>query len=439
MTADVSTVPHLETALKGPLLALEKQILANQFSIETWFREQWQLTPPAFYGSVDLRNAGFKLAPVDTNLFPAGFNNLNPDVTPLVIQAIQATVAEICPNIKRILIVPENHTRNQFYFKSLYTLYEFLLKAGFAVEIGSVNPELTAPQHVQVDASRSLTIKPIKRVGDQIGIDDFYPCFVLLNNDLSDGVPAILKGLKQIITPPTLLGWSNRLKSGHFECYQVVCENFAKVINIDPWLVHPYFDNCIGLDFMQKEGNDELIGRADQLIQKIQLKYKEYNINKPPFLFVKADAGTYGMAVMMIKNPKELAALNRKQRTNMSASKGGSSVSKVIIQEGVYSFETVGAEKVVAEPVVYGVGRHVVGGFYRIHEKRGPNENLNAPGMDFVPLAFSKPCHIPDMNAAENVNRFYAYSVVARLALLAAASELKQVLPNGFEPCDDNE
>jgi oxygen-independent coproporphyrinogen-3 oxidase len=29
---------------------------------------------------VDLRNAGFKLAPVDTNLFPAGFNNLNLDL-----------------------------------------------------------------------------------------------------------------------------------------------------------------------------------------------------------------------------------------------------------------------------------------------------------------------------------------------------------------------
>ena len=28
--------------------------------------------------SVDLRNSGFKLAPVDTNLFPGGFNNLNP-------------------------------------------------------------------------------------------------------------------------------------------------------------------------------------------------------------------------------------------------------------------------------------------------------------------------------------------------------------------------
>ena len=168
----------------------------------------------------------------------------------------------------------------------------------------------------------------------------------------------------------------------------------------------------------------------------------EAGISSPaqePFLVVKADAGTYGMAVMMIKDPKELLELNRKQRTRMSASKGGVQVSRVIIQEGVYSFETVGDDQAVAEPVVYGIGRHVIGGFYRVHKKRGPSENLNAPGMDFLPLAFSKPCNVPHADAEENANRFYAYSVVARLAMLAAARELKQVLPNGFEPCQDDE
>ena len=76
-------VPHLMTSLQGPLQQLEVAFLDNQEKIETWFKEQWQITPPPFYCSVDLRNAGFKLAPVDTNLFPAGFNNLNPEFTPL--------------------------------------------------------------------------------------------------------------------------------------------------------------------------------------------------------------------------------------------------------------------------------------------------------------------------------------------------------------------
>jgi glutamate--cysteine ligase len=67
--------PHLMTAMNGPWHLLEKQMLANQSKIEGWLEKQWQLTPAPVYGSVDLRNSGFKLAPVDMNLFPAGFNN----------------------------------------------------------------------------------------------------------------------------------------------------------------------------------------------------------------------------------------------------------------------------------------------------------------------------------------------------------------------------
>jgi glutamate--cysteine ligase len=142
---------------------------------------------------------------------------------------------------------------------------------------------------------------------------------------------------------------------------------------------------------------------------------------------VKADQGTYGMAVMMIKDPEELMTLNRKQRTKMSSLKGGNAVTKVIMQEGIYTFETVGDEMAVAEPVVYHIGRHVVGGFYRIHKNRGIDENLNAAGMDFHPLAFARNCHVPphaQCAPEDSVNRFYAYGVVGRLAMLAAAREL---------------
>jgi glutamate--cysteine ligase len=101
----------------------------------------------------------------------------------------------------------------------------------------------------------------------------------------------------------------------------------------------------------------------------------------------------------------------------------------VIIQEGVYTFETWGQENAVAEPVVYMIGQHVIGGFYRVHAERGINENLNAPGMHFEPLAFEKPCNNPDNSLDPNCdqNRFYAYGVIARLALVAAARETEAV------------
>ena len=57
-------VPHLTTALAGPLLELEQRFLDRMPDIERWLRTQRQERTVPFYASVDLRNAGFKLAPV---------------------------------------------------------------------------------------------------------------------------------------------------------------------------------------------------------------------------------------------------------------------------------------------------------------------------------------------------------------------------------------
>ena len=112
------TVPHLTTALSGPLLDLERRILQAMPAIEHWLRSQWQEHETPFYASVDLRNSGFKLAPVDTNLYPGGFNNLNPDFHPLCVQAAMAAIEKICPDAHGLLLIPENHTRNLFYLQN---------------------------------------------------------------------------------------------------------------------------------------------------------------------------------------------------------------------------------------------------------------------------------------------------------------------------------
>lgn len=119
-------VPHLTTALNGPLLTLEQRLLESMPKIEHWFRSQWLEYGAPFYASVDLRNAGFKLAPVDTNLFPGGFNNLNPDFLPLCIQAAMVAVEKICPDARRLLVIPENHTRNTFYLRNVHAMTNIL-------------------------------------------------------------------------------------------------------------------------------------------------------------------------------------------------------------------------------------------------------------------------------------------------------------------------
>lgn len=419
--------PRLTTAMVGPLHLLEKQILARQEDIERWFQAQWQLTRAPVYGSVDLRNAGFKLAPVDMNLFPAGFNNLNPAFFPLAIDAAEIAITQVSPSAKRILLIPENHTRNLFYWKNIAALLRILASAGYDVKIGSLLPDLIEPREFEVEGSDTIVLHPMTRKGDRLELveQNFDPDLILLNNDLSENIPDILKQVSQPVVPPPELGWNQRLKSAHFQHYANVTDEFAKMIEIDPWFIAPLFRHCGEMDFMHREGEEGLMEYASQLFSDIEKKYAEYQIASNPFIIVKADAGTYGMAVMTVRSVDELRLLNRKQRTHMSKSKGGQSVHRVIIQEGVYTFETIGADSAVAEPVIYLWGQRVVGGFYRVHKDRGIDENLNAPGMHFEPLAFEKPCHQPAFQD-ECQNRFYAYGVVARLSMLAAAREMQE-------------
>jgi glutamate--cysteine ligase len=427
-------VPHLTTALNGPLLSLEKSMLDAMPKIEHWFRCQWLEYGSPFYASVDLRNSGFKLAPVDTNLFPGGFNNLNRDFLPLSVQAAMVAVEKVCPEAHRLLIIPENHTRNTYYLRNVVELVHIMKQAGLDVRVGSISPEITQPTSLETHDGHLLLLEPVVRVGNRIKLinpelGDFDSCAILLNNDLSGGIPDILKNLEQNLIPPLHAGWSTRRKSQHFSAYNRVAKEFADLLSIDEWLINPYFETCGEIDFNARTGEDCLAFKVEQLLDKIKLKYAQYGVTQTPFVIVKADAGTYGMGIMTVKSPDEVRDLNRKTRNKMAVVKDGLQVSEVIIQEGVYTFESI--DQAVAEPVVYMMDHFVIGGFYRVHTGRGVDENLNAPGSQFVPLAFEKPCTLPDCTDSPDAapNRFYAYGVVARLALLAAAFELQEQDP----------
>lgn len=418
--------PHLTTAMTGPLFLLEKQLLDKQHEIETWFQTEWEKTPAPVYGSVDLRNAGFKLAPVDMNLFPAGFNNLNTAFLPLSVDAARRAITNAIPDAQKIVLVPENHTRNLYYWENIRGLLNILESAGFEIKIGSLLPDYEVPTTIDLPSGQKIVLQTLTRDQDTVSVGQFVPDLLLLNNDLSDGIPTILQQLSQPVIPPAELGWSQRLKSGHFQHYAEISDEFARLIDIDSWLIAPLFRHCGAVDFMKREGEECLINNVEQLFEAIKEKYRHYDIACKPFIIVKADAGTYGMGVMTVRDVEEIKLLNRKQRTSMSKTKSGQPVRRVIVQEGVYTFETWGADNSVAEPVVYMWGERVVGGFYRVHKERGIDENLNAPGMHFEPLAFAKTCHQPKPEGDDCQNRFYAYGVIARLGMLAAAREMSE-------------
>jgi glutamate--cysteine ligase len=425
-------VPHLITALTGPINELEQRVLESMPATERWFRLEWMEHTPPFYCSVDLRNAGFKLAPVDTNLYPGGFNNLTPEMLPLAVQAAMAAIEKICPEAKNLLLIPEKHTRNTFYLTNVQRLVQIFHQAGLNVRLGTLDESIKAPAKLALPDGGELTLEPLVRHRGRLGLKDFDPCTILLNNDLSAGVPRVLEHLhEQYLLPPLHAGWTVRRKSRHFRSYEEVAKKFAKLLGMDPWLINPMFGQCGEVDFEQSAGLQCVQSNTDALLTKIRRKYKEYGIAEKPFVVVKADNGTYGMGIMTVRDAKELDEINRRTRNKMSVVKDGQSVTEVIVQEGVPTYERV--NDAVAEPVVYMIDRYVVGGFYRVHAERGADENLNAPGSSFVPLAFAESHHLPRPGAkpgASAPNRFYMYGVIGRLAMLAASYELESTDPD---------
>ena len=458
-------VPHLITATNPPIDELEQRILDSMPAIERWFRLEWMEHTPPFYCSVDVRHAGFKLAPVDINLCPHGWNNLTPEMLPLAVQAAMAAIEKICPEARNLLIIPENEPRDTFYWANVLQLKRLFHQAGLNVRFGSLSATTEKPVTMKLPGGESLTLEPLLRTERRLGLKDFDPCTILLNNDLSAGIPGILEDLhEQFLLPPLHASGSVRRKSNHYKAYEEVTKRFAKLVGIDYWLINPAFTSCGEVDFANAASVEQLREHIDALLVKIKRKYKEYGIAERPFVVIKAEGGedgAHGAGIMMVRDGKDLDAIAAKvlgKAATESAAKlaakptktGKSAtpekpekpekptkpahaavVADIIIQEGVLTNERVNAA--VAEPVVYMIDRFVVGGFYRIHSGRGPDENLCTPGSSFVPLAFADSGRLPqpgEKSGANGPNRFYMYGVVARLAMLAASYELEATDPN---------
>ena len=425
-------VPHLVTALTGPVNELEQRVLDSVPAIERWFRLEWMEHTPVFYSSVAVRNAGFKLAPVDTSLFPDGWDNLTPEMLPLAVQAAMAAIEKICPEARNLLLIPENRCDTKAYLASIAQLRRIFHRAGLNVRIGSIDPAVKTATTLELPGGESLVLDPVIRTRRRLGVKGFDPCTILLNNDLRAGPPGILEDIfEQYLLPPLHAGWATRRRSKHFKCYEEVAKRLGKLLGIDPWLIHPMFDQCAGFAAGDEDGLQGLSARIDALLLKIRRKYKEYGINEKPFVVVKADHATHPTGVVIVREAKELEGLRRELKSGKLASIRDGSYCDMLIQEGVLALERM--NDAVAEPVVYTMDRYVVGGFYRLRADGGNDEDAGASGASFVPLAFEQATHLPQSGSkpgASAPNRFYMYGVVARLASLAASYELEATDPN---------
>ncbi|MDR0458743.1 MAG: glutamate--cysteine ligase [Burkholderiaceae bacterium] len=426
-------VPHLITALAGPLNELEQRVLDATPAIERWFRLEWMEHTPPIYAAIDIRNAGFKVAPTDANLYPTGWHNLAGDVMPLAVQAAQAAIEKICPEARNLLIVPENGAPGSFYLENLARLREIFGMAGLNVRFGSIDPALRKNQTYPLSGGGSIAFEPALRIGPaalRMGLKHFDPCTILLNNALAAGAPGILEDLyEQYLLPPLQAGWTVRRMSRHYQCHEEICKRFGKLLGIDPWLIHPLFAACGEIAPGAPLNAEALREQVNGLFSKIRRKYKEYGIRDKPFAVIKARGHLLHLAA--VRDVKELDALlahlPKGKNGNGKAARPGAVSSEILVQEGVPEAERINDAQ--AEPVVYTIDRHVIGGYYRVCAKQDAGERTR-----YVPLAFAGHAQLPrpapeNKDGAAAPNRFYLYGVVGRLALVAASYELEATDP----------
>jgi len=360
--------------------------------IDNWINNEYgDSTKPLLFSSVDIRDSGKKIVPVDTNIFPAGFNNINKQDLPGISKIIEDLLKDRKIG-QKIILIPEDHTRNQFYLDNIGVLKEILQAYGREIEIVSVD-----------NLERKDNIISTKQ--------QFSPDAIILNNDFSKGIPEILKNINQPIIPSLEYGWHSRTKSQHFYSYQSVLSKFCNEFKLDPFFLSARFYNCGNIDFQTLQGIDCVANYVEKMMSVLKKNYAEYGIEDEPYVFVKADSGTYGMGIMVVKSGDEIYNMNKKLRKKMHTIKDGMINEKVIIQEGIKTIVTYNGQ--VAEPMIYLVGGKPVQNLLRVNASRNKFESLNKTGVEFVSFKSNKTCI-----------GLSGYLIVSELASIAAAKEV---------------
>ena len=407
---------------------LNVTISENREKIETWIRGKAEKEFIPLYSSVDLRVSGHKIVPVDTNIFPAGFNNLSQNFRDRASGLFKDYFTRKYPKVSNILIIPELHTRNTFYWENILVLKTILEKVGYRVEVGIVSDDFNLEEaSFRSQSGREVSAYKVMKEGHKIFTSKMSPDLLLINNDFSEKCPKTLKDILQPVEPPVEIGWHTRRKNVHFEFYNKLAEEAAEILGIDPWIISIDTVSLRGVDFDNPGDRDKAASIADSMLERLRKVYAEKGIPDEPYLFLKSNSGTYGMAVISVSNSDELRALNAEGRKRMRVSKGGKPVRDIVIQEGIPTALKL-ASGAAAESVFYLIEARVAGGFLRLNMGKNDHENLNTKGMEFSPIYGEG-----ETSEAAGSGMIYSpvHELVSCIASIAAGYEIEEILREG--------
>jgi glutamate--cysteine ligase len=342
---------------------IHDRLCKKKSQVDEWFASKAKGYQFPIYSSYDIRDSGFRVAPVDANIYPAGFNNLctidRKEIPKLFLKYIRA---HYDPSLSKIALLTEEHTSNAFYWDNVVVLKELLQNAGFQLRV--CIPK-TLPEPITIKSASGVDVQVCganRFDGKVVLCDGFVPELIISNNDFSDAHKDWANGLNTPLTPPREMGWYQRKKSLHFEFYNALAKEFGELLEVDPWVLQVRTELVTHFDVADRDSRESLADRVDQFIAGLRTQYQIQKIDQEPVVFIKNNAGTYGLAVTQVKSGDEIRKWNAKSRQKMQAAKGGKEVEEIIIQEGVPSVVK-SDDNVTAEPVIYMVGDHLAGGF----------------------------------------------------------------------------
>lgn len=395
---------------------LEQFMFTNWNSVNEFIDSMAKGLDVPIYSSCDIRESKEKFAPVDLNIYPAGFNNICSQDLSVCGEQFKTIINKYQPGCQKVFLIPESHTKNLYYLENIYFLKKAIEDAGFEVFLGTLDSELlqTGKLDLKTFSEQPLTIYKldVSNEGHLIIPElDVKPCLAILNNDQSKPLDIDWNNIKTKIVPTPKIGWFNRQKNRHFEFYNEVAEIFCKEFSIDPRLIQAQFKTINNVDFSTKEGLEELGKAVDDIKTEVGSDKK---------IFVKASQGTYGMGIMVVGSGEEVIAMNRKKRNKMDIGKNNIKFTSVLIQEGIDTMVSFNGHP--AEITIYLAGGVSIGGFMRGNPNKSSSDNLNSRGMVYQKFCISEIRENKDDKIKESV-----YSTIGRLSTLAAAKEIEEV------------
>jgi glutamate--cysteine ligase len=400
---------------------LEQFICQNWNEVNKWIDAAQSENIQPLTSSVDVRESRNKFAPVDHNMYPAGFNNLcNKDLLHCA-DRFREAFDRVKPDLKRVGLLPESHTKNKYYLDHLHKLKSTIEMSDTEVVLFSPDEAFFTDFTGHFAELESFSGHKLQVFRAQV-MDGQFLCtdpnvkfdfdVIVLNNDQSEPLAVDWKSIKTPTQPSPFVGWFQRQKIHHFAHYRTVANNFAKHFDINPDLIQAHFSSVENLDFNTKEGLDALGNEVDKLLATLP---------DGSSVFVKASQGTYGMGISVVASGEEIRSMNRKVRNKMDVGKNNIKFTSVLIQEGVETI--VKYDDAPAEVTIYLVDGKSSGGFMRTNPLKGTQANLNSQGMVYTKFCISDVKENCDYQIKEAV-----YSVIARLSTLAASYEMKELM-----------